>query len=173
MMLTAQAICDAIDAGEIDIKPFNRERLGPNSYDLSLHNELLIYKDAILDMKKDNHVERIKIPDDGYLLQPGTLYLARTQEWTASDYYVPMLEGRSSVGRLGLYADITAGFGNLGSSGCWTLELSCVQPLVIYAGVRICQVYFLTTQGERILQPEKNRYKDAEDIQPSLLWKEF
>lgn len=173
MILTADAVQLAIENGDIVIKPFNLERLGPNSYDLSLHNELLVYKEHTLDMKKDNAVERIGIPESGYLLQPGKIYLGRTQEWTATDTYAPMLEGRSSVGRLGLYVHITAGFGNLGSSGYWTLELSCVQPLMIYPGVRICQVYFVTVEGAKKLFPEKIRYKDADDIQASMLWKEF
>ena len=172
-MLTANAIQQAINQGEILIKPFNLKRLGPNSYDLSLHNELLVYKEPQLDMKKDNAVERIVLSESGFLLQPGKIYLARTQEWTASDVYAQMLEGRSSIGRLGLYVHITAGFGNLGSSGYWTLELSCVQPLMIYPGVRICQVYFVEVEGAKKLFPEKISYKDADDIQASKLWQEF
>lgn len=172
-MLTAQAIKDAVSQGDIIIKPFDEQKLGPNSYDLSLHNEILVYREKTLDMKKDNQVERIIIPESGYLLHPEKLYLARTREWTATDRYVPMLEGRSSIGRLGLHVHITAGFGNLGSSGYWTLELSCVQPLIIYPAVRICQIYFIMPCGEQHMVVEKNRYKDADDIQPSMLWKEF
>lgn len=172
-MLSAQAITQALQKGDVVIKPFNAEHLGPNSYDLTLHNELLTYTERELDMKKDNSVERSIIPASGLLLQPGKIYLARTQEWTASDVYAQMLEGRSSIGRLGLYVHITAGFGNLGSSGYWTLELSCVQPLMIYPGVRICQVYFVEVDGIKELFPKKISYKDADDIQSSKLWQEL
>lgn len=172
-MLTGAAILDAIEKKEIEISPFNREQLGPNSYDLTLHNELLVYRDKQLDMKLNNPIERIIIPEEGYAMQPGKIYLGRTKEWTGTDCYVPMLEGRSSIGRLGLYVHITAGFGNIGSSGNWTLELSCVQPLIVYPGVRICQVYFVKAEGEINLLPEQNKYKDANDIEASKLWREF
>lgn len=173
MMLSSEAIKKAMEKGEINIKPFNQEQLGPNSYDLRLHNELMVYDCHRLDMKKELPTKRILIGDDGFELQPGTLYLARTHEWTATDCYAPMLEGRSSVGRLGLSVHITAGFGNLGSSGYWTLELSVVQPLTIYPGVKICQVYFLTIEGAKKLYIEQNKYRDADDVQPSMLWKEL
>jgi len=173
MILSAETIKKAVETGEIIIKPFNQEQLGPNSYDLRLHNELVVYETHNLDMKKELPTKRILIPHNGFELQPGTLYLARTHEWTATDCYVPMLEGRSSVGRLGLSVHITAGFGNLGSSGYWTLELSVVQPLMIYPEVKICQVYFLTVEGAKKLYTEQNKYRHADDIQPSMLWKEW
>lgn len=173
MILSADEIEKAVNAGDIEINPFNVDHLGPNSYDLHLHNELVIYKDQKLDMKKDNPTERLHIPESGFEMQPGKVYLARTKEWTATDLYAPMLEGRSSIGRLGLYVHITAGFGNMGSSGFWTLELSCVQALTIYPDVAICQVFFMTVQGAKKLYPEKIKYKDADDIQASKLWQEF
>ena len=173
MILSGEEIKKHIDTGQITIKPFNQEQLGPNSYDMRLHNELLVYEHKKLDMKKNNPFKRITIPENGLELEPGRLYLARTEEYCATDHFVPMLEGRSSVGRLGLNIHVTAGFGNIGSSGYWTLELACVQPLVIYPHLAIAQVYFLTMQGEKKLYPEKNKYRDAQDIQPSLLWQEF
>ncbi|MEX0849843.1 MAG: dCTP deaminase [Candidatus Dependentiae bacterium] len=173
MILSADEIKKALDRGDIEINPFNASHLGSNSYDLHLHNELLVYKDRTLDMKKDNNTERIQIPQAGFEMQPGKIYLGRSKEWTATNVYAPMLEGRSSIGRLGLYVHITAGFGNIGSSGFWTLELSCVQPLVIYPDVAVCQIFFMTVQGAKTLFPEKNKYKDADDIQASKLWQEF
>ncbi len=173
MILSSDEIKKAVTAGDIEINPFNAEYLGPNSYDLHLHNELLVYKEHKLDMKKDNQTERITMSESGYELQPGKIYLARTKEWTATNLYAPMLEGRSSIGRLGLYVHITAGFGNMGSSGFWTLELSCVQPLTIFPHVSICQIFFMAVQGNKTLYPEKIKYKDADDIEASKLWQEF
>lgn len=102
---------------EIIIKPFNEKQLNPNSYNLRLHNKLLVYEENILDMKKVNSTREIIIPNEGFLLEPNKLYLGRTVEYTETDKYVPMVEGRSSVGRLGLFIHVTAGFGDVGFKG--------------------------------------------------------
>ena len=127
---------------KIIIEPFDSNRINPNSYNLSLHNELLVYTESVLDMKRPNGTKLLTIPDDGLVLEPGRLYLGRTREYTKTDGYVPMLEGRSSIGRLGLFIHITAGFGDVGFAGYWTLEIFCVQPVRVYAGVEICQIYY-------------------------------
>ncbi len=95
------------------IDPYDEKLINPNSYNLRLHNELLTYTDEILDMKKQLNTEKIIIPDDGHVLHPGKLYLGRTYEKTSTNSFVPMLEGRSSVGRLGLFIHVTAGFGDI------------------------------------------------------------
>ena len=125
---------------EIVIEPFDEKRLNPNSYNLSLHNQLLVYENELLDMKTPNPVKQLTIPEEGLVLDPGKLYLGRTQEFTKTESFVPMLEGRSSVGRLGLFIHVTAGFGDVGFAGYWTLEIFCVQPIRIYPGVEICQI---------------------------------
>jgi len=142
---------------EIIIEPFEEKRLNPNSYNLRLHNELLVYDEEILDMKRENKVKKITIPEEGLVLETGKLYLGRTIEYTATDGYVPMLEGRSSVGRLGLFIHVTAGFGDVGFRGYWTLEIFCVQPIRIYSEVELCQIYYhsvkvimITTLAESI-----------------------
>ena len=101
---------------EIIIEPYDEKYLNPNSYNLRLHNELLIYEEDVLDMKKPNKTRSLVIPEEGLVLEPGRLYLGRTLEYTRTDRYVPMLEGRSSIGRLGLYVHVTAGFGDVGFS---------------------------------------------------------
>jgi dCTP deaminase len=157
---------------EIIIEPYNEKCLNPNSYNLRLHNELLIYEEKVLDMKKPNNAKSIIIPEEGLVIEPGRLYLGRTVEYTKTDGYVPMLEGRSSVGRLGLYIHVTAGFGDVGFSGYWTLEIQCVQPVRIYPGVEICQIYYHSIEGDY----EKycsGKYQNNTGIQPSLLYKDF
>lgn len=157
---------------DITIEPFNEKQLGPNSYNLKLHNELVVYKNTVLDMKKENEVETFIIPEEGYVLKPGELYLARTFEYTRTDRFVPMLEGRSSIGRLGLFVHITAGFGDVGFNGFWTLEMSCLKPVRIYAGVEICQIFYHTIAGEYERYISK-KYQNNQGIQPSLLYKDF
>jgi dCTP deaminase len=156
----------------IFIEPFHKEQLGPNSYNLRLHNELMVYNDDILDMKKYNQCTKIIVPPEGYVLQPHTLYLARTIEYTKTLDTVPMLEGRSSIGRLGLFIHITAGFGDVGFAGFWTLEMFCVQPIRVYAGVEICQIFYHTIEGTYDLYAS-NKYQNNQGIQASLLYKDF
>jgi dCTP deaminase len=157
---------------EIVIDPFEESQLNPNSYNLRLHNELLVYTEAVLDMRKPNAYETIKIPAEGYVLPPGRLHLGRTLERTETRGFVPMLEGRSSVGRLGLFVHITAGFGDVGFSGYWTLEMFAVQPIRIYPGVEICQIFYHTLQGD-YRSYQSSKYQNNQGIQPSLLFKDW
>lgn len=157
---------------EIIIDPFDESRINPNSYNLSLHNELLVYDNDILDMKKLNSTKKIIIPEDGLLLQPNKLYLGRTKEYTKTEKYIPMLEGRSSTGRLGLFIHVTAGFGDIGFAGYWTLEIFCVQPVIIYPNVEICQIYYHTISGDYDLY-KSGKYQNNTGIQPSLMYKDF
>ena len=143
----------------IIIEPFNEQQVGPNSYNLRLHSELVTYTGDTLDRKKNNPTEKRSIPPEGLLLEPGTLYLGRTLEYTKTTSFVPILEGRSSIGRLGLFIHVTAGFGDVGFAGFWTLEIFCVQPIRIYAGVEICQIYYHTIEGEYDLYKSKKYQK--------------
>src|SRR5665647_330444 len=157
---------------DIIIEPYDEKQLNPNSYNLRLHDELLIYEDNVLDMKKPNKTMSLVIPEGGLMLEPGKLYLGRTIEYTRTDNYVPMLEGRSSIGRLGLYVHVTAGFGDVGFSGYWTLEIQCIQPIIIYPGVEICQIYYHCIKGE-YEKYSSGKYQNNNGIQPSLLYKDF
>ncbi|MDR1506299.1 MAG: dCTP deaminase [Treponema sp.] len=156
----------------IIIEPFSEGQLNPNSYNLRLYHELLIYESNILDMKVSNEYKTIEVPDSGLLLEPNKLYLGRTVEYTKTTCYVPMLEGRSSIGRLGLFIHVTAGFGDVGFAGYWTLEIFCVQPIKIYPDIEICQIYYHSIEGE-YEKYESKKYQNNKGIQPSLLYKDF
>ena len=171
MILSGNKILDEIGRN-IDISQFDISRLNPNSYNLRLHDELLVYEEDILDMKRPNKFRTIRIPESGLVLEPGKLYLGRTVEYTRTDKYVPMLEGRSSIGRLGLFIHATAGFGDVGFNGYWTLEISCIQPVRIYPFVEICQIYYHTIEGD--YRPySSGKYNNNTGIQPSLLYRDF
>ena len=171
MILSGKEIESRIN-DEIILDPFDKNRINPNSYNLSLHNELIMYKNSLLDMKKDNEVEKLIIPSNGLVLEANRLYLGRTVEYTETKNLVPMLEGRSSVGRLGLFVHVTAGFGDVGFKGFWTLEIFCIQPIKIYPNVEICQVYYHTLEGSHE-NYNSGKYQDNQGIQPSLLYKDF
>ena len=171
MILTGKEIQNRMGK-DIFITPYDEKQLNPNSYNLRLHNELLLYTSFPLDMKKPNPTRKLQIPEDGLLLEPNNLYLGRTLELTETHNLVPMLEGRSSIGRLGMYVHVTAGFGDVGFKGYWTLEISVISPLRIYPGVPICQIFYHTLEGE-IVEYSSGKYHGNTDIQPSFLYKDF
>ena len=157
---------------DIDITPYNPNQLNPNSYNLRLHDELLVYDRPVLDMKVANEASKLTIPQTGLQLEPGRLYLGRTVEHTRTDKLVPMLEGRSSVGRLGMFVHVTAGFGDVGFNGYWTLEIFVVQPLIIYPHVEVCQIYYHHLNGDYAIY-KSGKYQHNSGIQPSKLYEDF
>ena len=157
---------------DISIAPFDAKQLNPNSYNLRLHEELLVYDNAILDMKIENKASGITIPKSGLLLEPNKLYLGRTVEYTKTHNYVPMLEGRSSIGRLGMFIHVTAGFGDVGFEGYWTLEIFVIQPLIIYPNIEVYQIYYHAIDGE-FETYTSGKYQKNDSIQPSYLFKDF
>lgn len=169
MILSGQAIKHELNKN-IFIDPFDSAQLNTNSYNLRLYPELQIYTQP-LDMKTENEIETIVIPPEGYIIKPGKLYLARTLEYTKTYNYVPMLEGRSSIARLGISIHTTAGFGDVGFEGYWILELTCAEPVRIYPNVKICQIIYHQVLGEYDLY--NNKYKKNEGIQKSYLFKEL
>jgi dCTP deaminase len=171
MILSGDEIASRL-VGDILLDPFDPANLNPNSYNLTLHDELLTYEEVVLDMRQANRVRRTTIPPEGLVLQPQQLYLGRTRERTETHNLVPMIEGRSSVGRLGLFVHVTAGFGDVGFCGYWTLEMFAVQPVRVYAGVPICQIFYHQLLGE-IREYSSEKYQNNWDIQPSLLFKEL
>ncbi len=171
MILTGHEIQSRLGQ-DIVIDPFNPAQLNPNSYNLRLHDELLVYEEIVLDMRRPNRFRRYTIPEEGFILNPNQLYLGRTLERTETHNLVPMLEGRSSIGRLGLFVHVTAGFGDVGFKGHWTLEMFAIKPIRIYPGVPICQMFYHTVCGD-ITEYQSDKYQNNHDIQPSLLFKEF
>ncbi|EKR35984.1 dCTP deaminase [Leptospira interrogans] len=171
MILTGKEIQKRI-GNDIVITPYSEKQLNPNSYNLRLHEELLVYTELPLDMKKPNPAEKLLIPESGLLLKPGILYLGRTLESTETHNLVPMLEGRSSIGRLGMLVHVTAGFGDVGFKGFWTLEISVIQPLIVYPGVEVCQIFYHTLEGQ-ITEYTSGKYQANRGIQTSMLYKDF
>lgn len=148
MILTGDEIERCIANGSIAIKPYSSKSINPNSYNYHLGPTLLEADKSVIDPKKEQKFSKITIPKQGYTLQPGKLYLASTVESIGSDEFMISLIGRSSVGRLGLFVQITADMSNIGSNHHWTLEIMVVQPLIVYPGMTIGQISFWTTDGD-------------------------
>ena len=175
MILSDKRILEEIEKDTIKIDPFVRESLGTNSYDVHLSKHLAVYRDKVLDAKKHNTVDHFEIPAEGYVLQPGELYLGVTQEYTETHTHVPFLEGKSSTGRLGIDIHATAGKGDVGFCGNWTLEISVKQPVRIYKGMPVGQLIYFPVDGEiEIKYNQKKNAKYSGQINKpveSMMWK--
>ena len=171
-MLSGEEILREIEEGNIVIKPFDKKLINPNSYNLHLGKELLVYTDEVLDSKKENRTKRIEIPPEGLVLEPNTLYLGRTVEFTDTSKYVPMLNGRSSIGRLGITIHVTAGFGDVGFKGTWTLEIFCIKPVRIYPNMEICQICYYPVVGDKNIKYQ-GKYLNQEDVTARRLYREY
>jgi|SRR5579883_300955 dCTP deaminase len=146
MILTGLAICRERLRGKISIEPFDKQHVNPNSYNFHLHNRILM---------RGNETDRWHsqtLGTRGIVLFPRKLYLAATAEVIGSENYVVTLLGKSSIGRLGIFLNITADLGHLGCRSRWTLELMVVQPVRVYAGMCIGQVAFWTATKLRSAQ---------------------
>src|SRR5690242_21935826 len=159
MILSDKRILEEIEKKTIIIRPYNREKLGSNSYDVHLGKNLAVYKDKILDAKKHNEIRHFEIPQEGYVLQPHELYLGVTDEYTETHAHVPFLEGKSSTARLGIDIHATAGKGDVGFCGHWTLEISVKQPVKVYKGMPVGQLIYFPVDGE--IEVKYNQKKNA------------
>ncbi|MBI5022379.1 MAG: dCTP deaminase [Ignavibacteriales bacterium] len=177
MILTDKQILSEIKKRTIIISPFNRSNLGSNSYDVHLGDWLSMYKCEILDAKKHNPVRTFRIPKEGLILVPSKLYLGVTKEYTETHKHVPFLEGKSSIGRLGIDIHATAGKGDVGFKNTWTLEISVRQPVRIYAGMPIGQLIYFEIGGEvetpyfKKINAKYNK-KTNKPVE-SMMWKNF
>jgi dCTP deaminase len=177
MILTDKKILEAIASGAIVIEPFDRNCLGTNSYDVHLGKYLAVYKDRVLDARKHNQIDTFEMEEAGFVLQPGTLYLGVTEEYTETHNSVPFLEGKSSIGRLGIDIHATAGKGDVGFSNTWTLEISCTQPVRVYPGMPIGQLIYFLIDGEveNYYNKKQNAKYNERTDKPveSMMWKNF
>jgi len=177
MILTDSRILSEMRKGTIVITPFRKRYLGSNSYDVHLGKWLALYNDEILDARVHNKIHHFQIPPEGLILVPSKLYLGVTLEYTETHAHVPFLEGKSSIGRLGIDIHATAGKGDIGFCNTWTLEISVRQPVRIYAGMPIGQLIYFEVSGD--VSVPYNRKKSAKynrrSVKPveSMMWKNF
>lgn len=175
MILSDTRILEEINKGTILISPYDRECLGSNSYDVHLGAWLANYTDAELDAKKHNGIHSFEIPESGVLLLPHIFYLGVTQEYTETHAHVPFLEGKSSTGRLGIDIHATAGKGDVGFCGHWTLEISVKVPVRVYKGMPIGQLIYFPVEGDIAVSynQKKNAKYSGQPDRPveSMMWK--
>ncbi len=171
MILTGQKIIEEVERGDIIIEPFALKQVNPNSYNFRLGDTLLAYNEDTLDVKKPPKTITYKIPKEGFVLEPDRLYLGHTREVMGSNKYVPIIRGRSSIGRIGLFINITADLIDIGSVNQWTLQFHAVQPVRVYAGMSIGQVTFWTIKGDVSLY--EGKYQGSRGPAASQIYKDF
>ncbi len=175
MILSDKAILEEIEKGTIKVVPYRENCLGSNSYDVHLGKNLATYTADELDAKKHNAIMHFEIPEEGIVLHPDTFYLGVTEEYTETHAHVPFLEGKSSTGRLGIDIHATAGKGDVGFCGNWTLEISVKKPVRVYAGMPIGQLIYFPVMGEINVRynEKKNAKYSGQPDKPveSMMWK--
>jgi len=145
MILTGEKIKKERGKGNITLDIFNDEMINPNSY--NFHLGPVIKKFTSFE-EGNSLFEKITLPEEGYVLEPGELYLAHTHEVIGSKKYAMSLVGRSSIGRLGLFIQTSADLGHTTCSHQWTLELVASKKIRIYKGMKIGQVSFWNNKGK-------------------------
>lgn len=178
MILTFQDLIDAINKGKIVVNPIAPNAIGTNSIDVCLSRFMAVYDQGSLDIKQPANIRRFEIPEEGYTLTPGVLYLASTLEYTETHGLVPVMHGKSSIARAGITIHQAAGFGDVGFCGHWTMEITTVLPVRVYPGIPIAQLCYIEPKSlpeEGYMQRKSSTYTDAKNPlpQPSGLWRKF
>lgn len=178
MPLSGPEIARQVNNVNIGISPFDPGRLNPNSYNLSLGRKLLCYApgsfsspDAMFSTRrKPPPADEVEIPDTGFILQTGWGYLGTTVERTYCEGLVPILDGRSGTGRMFLMVHVTAGYGDDGFDGHWTVEMvALVRPVEVFPGDQLFQIRFEPVVGDRM--PYRGSYQGQADPTPSRMFR--
>jgi dCTP deaminase len=164
MILTGKQIEFELQQGRIEIDPFAQDLLNPNSYNFRLGDTLIVYKDGVIDPRFPADTETFCIDESGFELEPNKLYLGHTLERLGSTHFVPLIGGRSSTGRLGLFVHITAPLGDIGYIGQWTLQLRSTLRVRVYPMQKIGQIMFVHPYGPIALYSGK--YQHGQGPQP-------
>ena len=201
MIITGSQIKEAVRHGTITIDPYVEENVQPASIDLTLGDEVRVYTSQVaidgnmvggvlsrpgqslwpssafrpLDPKKELPTTKFTMTSEGFVIKPGILYLMHTRERICATTMVSVLDGKSSIGRLGVVVHLTAGYGDPGFDGQYTLEVTCVHPIILYPGMKIAQMRFHVMYGVADSYITKGNYTgaNARGAIPSMSHKQF
>lgn len=173
-MLNENGLKEALTNKTIEVDN-GLENIKDNSIQVTLGDTLKVYESPVLDIKKTNYTKTLVIPEEGLLLEPNKLYLGRTNEYTKTNGYVPLLSGQDVLAAVGMEIHITAGFGDNGFEGTWTLEIICTNPTIVYPGMIIGEIYYspligddkITYQGKYLGQIEPTASRIEKDYKGS------
>jgi deoxycytidine triphosphate deaminase len=170
VILTGSQIVEEVRCGRIVIDPFDEAAVNPNSYNFTLSDTFRVYACDVIDTRRENPTELIRMVDRELILQPGRLYLAVTRERLGSNHYAPTYAARSSVARLGMFINLSAPLGDIGFVGRWTLQLYCLHPIRVYDGMRIGQMMFWRPSGR--IELYHGKYQGASGPMASQIYKD-
>lgn len=183
MILSDFSILEEIQKTNLVIDPFQKKFLQPSSYDVALDSSFRIFQNhkiSYVDVKKKEKItEIVKIRKRGsFIIHPGEFVLGNTIErFKIPAYLAAKLEGRSSLGRLGLIIHATSGYVDPGFWGQLTFEISNISslPIKLYAGMRIAQICFfrMTTSVKRPYGQAGNKYQGQLGPTESKIFEEF
>ncbi len=171
MILTGSKIIEEVKNEKIIITPFSSDKVTTNSYDLALGETVVRYTSDIIDPRIENSYKEVQIPEEGMLLEKGMFVLGHSKERLGSDYYVPIIHGKSGTARMGLFVHVTADLIDIGSHGETTFQLYATLPVRIYAGMPIAQASFWKPLGE--IELYKGKYQNSSGPKPSMTYKDF
>lgn len=166
MILTGPQIAREVHNGRIRISPFQDSQVTTNSYDLRLGKRYIVYDAGVVDPRQPPRYQEFELPEDGLTLQAGSFLLAETVERIGSDHFVPLVHGKSSTARSGLFVHVTADLIDIGSYGKSTLQLFATIPVHIVPGMLIAQTTFWMPKGDIVLYSGK--YQNSDGPRPSL-----
>ena len=187
MILSDRSIREVIEEGRLVVDPFEPANIQPSSIDLRIDRFFRVFRNhtqRVIDVKEnqENLTELVEVTDedDPFILHPGEFVLASTLERVGvPDDLVGRVDGKSSLGRLGLLTHATAGFIDPGFNGHITLELSNVAtlPITIYSGMKVAQISFerMTTPAEHPYgsQGRGSKYQGQRGPTPSRYFENF
>jgi dCTP deaminase len=171
MILTGSQIWQCVREGSIQIEPFNENQLSPNSYDVRLGDQVIVYSHPYLDTKCNNPYEIISVPLAGFVLERGHYYVGHIAEVVGSDSFVPMLHAKLGIAKLGLFVHVTANLIDIGNHCNFSLHLAPKRDIRVFPGMRIAQVSFWCVQGNINLY--QGKYKGARGPAASQSYKHF
>jgi len=171
MILTGEKIKEEVANNKIEISPFDQQRVTTNSCDLSLGRTIIRYTSPIIDPKSEPSYEEITIPEDGFVLKAGDFVLGHSNEKIGSDFYVPIIHGKSGTARMGLFVHITADLIDIGSHGVSTFQLYATLPVKLYPNMLIAQVSFWVPFGDIVLY--QGKYQNSTGPRVSMVYKDF
>ncbi|MBU0530977.1 MAG: dCTP deaminase [Candidatus Uhrbacteria bacterium] len=171
MILTGNKIREEVENNRIEISPFDPDRLTTNSYDLSLGSSIIRYTSEIIDPRTKPEYVEMKLPEDGLVLNAGDFVLGHSKERIGSDFFVPLIHGKSGTARMGLFVHVTADLIDIGSHGVSTFQLYATLPVCLYPNMLIAQVSFWVPDGDIVLY--KGKYQNSTGPRFSLTYKDF
>lgn len=166
-MLNNRAINKELKRGSIYVDN-GEKNLDRNFINIKLGSTLKVYDAPALQVTKKTPVKEIIIPENGLVLMPNRLYIGATEEYTKTYGFVPMLTGNDELAAAGIKTHITAGFGDNGFEGTWTLEIECAMPITVFSGMPMGSIYYVPILGEGDILYRGKYFKQIEPTTSKL-----